>query len=83
MFSDIIIIQRDLFIAKLNSSYIRYCTKITAQMWSLASRLLLIQIGKVFTNRIKNSKQHRNRKYAQRVQVESIGDESSIGERIP
>ena len=41
MFSDIINIQRNLFIAKLNSHYIRYCTKITAQMWSLTSRLLL------------------------------------------
>lgn len=57
MFSDIINIQRNLFIAKLNSHYIRYCTKITAQMWSLTSRLLLIQIGKALTDRIKHSKQ--------------------------
>ena len=57
MFSDIINIQRNLFIAKLNSRYIMYCTKITAQMWSLTSRLLLIQIGKALTDRIKHSKQ--------------------------
>lgn len=83
MFSDIVIIQKDLFIAKLTLSYIRYCTKIIAQIWSLASRLLLIQIGQVFTDRIKTSKQCRNRKYAHCIPVESIGEESSIGWRIP
>ena len=57
MFSDIINIQRNLFIAKINSRYIMYCTKITEQMWSLTSRLLLIQIGKALTDRIKHSKQ--------------------------
>ena len=45
MLSDIIIIQKDLFIAKLSLSYISYCIKIIAQMWSLASRLLLQQIS--------------------------------------
>jgi hypothetical protein len=44
MFSDIIIIQRDLFVAKLNLRYIRYCTEITAQMWYQAFRLFLTQI---------------------------------------
>ena len=83
MFSDIIIMQRNLFTAKLNSSPIRDCTKITAQMWSLASRCLLIQIGKAFTDRITNSKQCRNRKFSHHVQGESIGEESHSGERIP
>lgn len=33
-------------------SYIGCCTEITAQIWSLALRLLVIQMGKVFTGRI-------------------------------
>lgn len=51
MFSDTIIIQEDLFIDKLKLSYIGCCTEITAQIWSLALRLLLIQMSEVFTGR--------------------------------
>lgn len=51
MLSDIII-QKDLFIAKLSLNYIRYWI---AQMWPLASRLLFKQVSKVFTDRIKTS----------------------------